>query len=270
MLKKVEQSIISACITVIITAILNFFVIFVSGNNGYIELISNKSDNNYESIIAIKNLQKSENLNKIEVRISDNITINEFKINGEVSSGNYIKIDKIFPNDIVTIEIKSDKIISKKDLIITKNGQKIGIESFNDYTNYTLKYVFLIIIYASINIAISLFLYYKDLKKHLETKKKCDDLEVKVDEIGNKLNKKIKETIIQKNLYIKEMASLERENELYRKLLLEKIKTPITEKELDEVISKKLKTIKKSSVKYLNYNDIVKIVGELVETYQEK
>ena len=81
---ELKNAIIGAILTFLVTAILQYFFLFFFGDDGKIELISNKlNDNSYQTIIALKNMSSDEYLKNIEIKLKDDIEIISLDIDGK-------------------------------------------------------------------------------------------------------------------------------------------------------------------------------------------
>ena len=61
------------------------------------------------------------------------------------------------------------------------------------------------------------------------------------------------------------MTDKERELKFYQQLLLNQTGNSMTREELEEFISKNLKTFNRKKIKYMDYEDLLKIVDNIIE-----
>ena len=262
MQKEIKFIFFNTILTVIITWLVQLCFTFIFSNHAKMEIITTRlSDGSYQSIIAIKNLKQNEYLKNIEIQVNDSINIISIRRNENVYDKK-IYVDKINPKSVEIIYLISDKKIRKSDLTIIKNNQRIEIDSFNDYTDYKIRYFILIIIYALVNAFILYFIQKKIKKENDEILTKIELQKIRQTEVEERSKEIEKKLNIQKTIYLKEMNDLKKENEFYKQLLLMKCDN-IQKEELEKIIGKQLKTFNKKNFKNLTYEDIYKIVYEM-------
>lgn len=155
--------------------------------------------------------------------------------------------------------------MDKNNTYFAKNGQKFDLNYFNEYTNIYLYTIVMIIIYAIINFLISLkqdIANARIMKDNNERKNKIEELLQKNEEY---LQKIVKKSNAQKTLYIKEMSDMERELNFYKNIIINICSEKITKEELENLISRKLKTFTKKHVKHLSYEDVYNIILTAVD-----
>lgn len=265
--KEIISAFISAIVTMIITIVFQFFGIFFWGDQATIELVSSDySNNEFTNVLAIKNMMRDEYLKEFVIEIDKNINVNSVIKDGkEIDNLNAIKINKISPSKLNVIIIKSDKKINKKNISIIKNHQRISIEYFNNNKNFKVSYLILVFCYFVINMFIYLITSLKTKRTHDSINEMYDKAIKKADDIEKKFIKIEKEKVYRTKIYLKEMTDRERELKFYQKLLLNQTGNSMTREELEEFISKNLKTFNKKSIKYFDYEDLLKIVDSIVE-----
>lgn len=163
------------------------------------------------------------------------------------------------------IIINSDKKITNKDISIVKNHQRVSIEYFNNNKNFKVIYFILIFIYFVINMFIYIITSIKTKKSHDNINEMYDIAIKKSDNIEKQFIKIEKEKIYHKKLYLKEMTDKERELKFYQQLLLNQTGNSMTREELEEFISKNLKIFNRKKIKYMDYEDLLKIVDNIIE-----
>lgn len=267
MKKEILSAFISAIATMILTIVSQFLGIYFWGDQATIELVSSEySKDEFTSVLAIKNMMKDEYLEEISIEIDKDIRVNTVIKDGKkIDNLNVLKIDKISPSKLSTILIQSDKKISKEKISIIKNHQRISIEYFNNIKNFKSVYLVLVLIYFIINMFIYTITSIKTKKTRDNINELYDKATKKSDDIEKKLIKIEKAEIYRKKIYLKEMTDREKELKFYQQLLLKQTGNSMTKEELEEFISKNLKTFNKKKIKYIDYEDILKIVGNIIE-----
>ena len=268
MWKEIRSSIISAVITIIITGIGSVIVSYYNSPAAKVTLGYFKIDNeNYVNSIMIKNVKKDEYLNEFDIIVDSNIQINDVKINEKKISvkDNIVKVNSLNPDSSIIVWISTNSKLDKNNTYFAKNGQKFDLNYFNEYTNIYLYTIVMIIIYAIINFLISLkqdIANARIMKDNNERKNKIEEMLQKNEEY---LQKIVKKSNAQKTLYIKEMSDMERELNFYKNIIINICSEKITKEELENLISRKLKTFTKKHVKHLSYEDVYNIILKAVD-----
>lgn len=267
MKKELLSAFISAVVTMILTIIFQFLGIFFWGDQATIELVSSDySNNEFTNVLAVKNMMKDEYLKEIVIEIDKTISVNSVIKDGiETDDLNVLKISKISPSKLSIIIINSDKKITNKNISIIKNHQRVSSENFNNNKNFKVSYLILVLCYFVINMFLCFLASLKTKKSHDSINEMYDKANKKADNIEKKLIKIEKEQAYRTKIYLKEMTDRERELKFYQQLLLNQTGNSMTGEELEEFISKNLKTFSKKKIKYLDYEDLLKIVDNIVE-----
>lgn len=267
MKKEIMSAFTSAIVTMILTIVFQYLGIVFWGDQATIELISsNYSNNEFANVLAVKNMMKDEYLKELFIEIDKDINVNSVIKDGkEIDDLNVLEIKKISPSKISMIIINSDKKITNKDISIVKNHQRVSIEYFNNNKNFKVIYLILIFIYFVINMFIYIITSIKTKKSHDNINEMYDIAIKKSDNIEKQFIKIEKEKIYHKKLYLKEMTDKERELKFYQQLLLNQTGNSMTREELEEFISKNLKTFNRKKIKYMDYEDLLKIVDNIIE-----
>lgn len=257
----------NSIIETIITVVLTFIFAWINGQKASIELASVKMvDRNYYNTILIKNLQNSEYLKDIEFVIDSKIDVISILENGEmINNSNKIKIKEQVPQNVITINFITSEKMSKNNLMIIKNNQKIEYNYFNDRKNINLYVVIVIVIYALIDFIISLFTDSRQKKRIEKYNKDLEKTEEKAKIAEEKILDIEKTIAVRKIVYLKELNDMEKEVSFYQKLLLKQFNNKITKEELEKLITKELKLFSKKKMKSLNYEDVITIVENMIE-----
>lgn len=265
MKKEIISAIVSAIVTLIITVIFQVVGIFIWGDNAKIQLISSDySNKEFTNIIAVKNMKKDEYLKNVSIEIDNNINVSSIIVDGKIiDNSNILTFDKIHPKKLSIIIIKSNKKISKNNISIVKNNQRISLEYFNDRTNFSAIYFILIMIYFIINLVLNLFSTHKKEKSNDSIKELYKQASERADNIERKFINIEKREIYRKKIYLKEMVDKEKELKFYQQLLLKQTGNIMTREQLEEFISKNLKTFSKKKIKYMDYEDVLKIIDNI-------
>lgn len=269
MIKEIKNGIVTAIMTFFITIVLQYLVVYFFADDGKMQLTCNKiNDNNYQTIIAIKNMSSDEYLKNVEIKFKDNIEIIAVEQDGKLTGNNEnIVLKKLTPKAVSIIKINSKQSITDNDIIIIKNGSNITLSIFNDESNYKLIYLILVVTYAIINFAIGLYFDYKNYEHYNNAKKsteaeneklniKCNDAIKRMNKIEDKLEKTEKESLIEHTIYLKELNQLEKENNFLKDILLKNIDNKITKEELEKLLIENMKRISKDKISYLTYDDV--------------
>ena len=261
-----------ALIAPIVTLIYSLITPYLFGTNGYIEYVSKMIENErYQNTIFVKNMRKNEYLKKIDFVVSSEIKIDDLIVNDNKTDAinNTIAIFDILPQDVSIISFITNKKLNNNNLHVVKNNQTIDISYFNNIGNVNIKIFIIVLIYALINIIFAYLSKRRMNNYKLEYEKIMNNQEEKIVDLESKMAAIIKEEKTIKAVNIKEMSDFERELEFYKSVILKICNKNMTKNELENEISKSLKTFSKKKFKYLNYNDVYNIIGELMGSYED-
>ena len=267
MSKLLKETITNAIIGCIVTVIIQFLLEYAFGSDAKIVFISNKLTNGeYQTILSLKNINKYEYLKDVEIKISDEIKINKVIINGNEIESTEIIFRQTEPSEIATAIITSNQKLRKEDVKIVKNNQSIELESLNEYTNYKIAYLIIIVICVSISAIIQ---YFASKKFQQEIEKNKDDLQkigeyAKILEQQEKTLEKINTS--QRAIHIKEIGDMEKELEFYKNLVYKTSDKKITKEELEKIVEKELKLFKNKKFKRLDYASTFKLIMDITKT----
>ena len=270
---EIKNGIIGAVLTFLVTAILQYSFLFFFGDDGKIQLISNKlNDNSYQTIIALKNMSSDEYLKNIEIKLKNDIQIISLDIDGKLMEDfSVINFEDIIPTATSVIRIISEEDITEDDLIVIKNGANISVEEFNKVTNYKILYLIIIISYTIISFIIELWFNSKNYKNYKKTKdeiteeynsmRKENELTLsQIRKIEKQLESSKRKLSIEHTIYIKELNQLEKENVFLKNMLLKKYDKKLNKEQLEEMLIKEMKKFSRKNVRYLTYDDVYNII----------
>ena len=129
-----KKEIINNLFGAIITIILTLFFAWIRGSKASIELSSvEKEDGKFYNTILIKNMQKSEYLENIEFIVDSNIEVIYVSKNEKLlENSNKIIMDEQEPESVNVVNFTTNTKITRDNLKLIKNGQKIDYTYFND------------------------------------------------------------------------------------------------------------------------------------------
>lgn len=261
MREDIKSILLNAALTLVVSALLQGLTVYIFHNDGIIELSSSKiEDGKYENVISIKNMSNSKYMKQFELLINDDIKTEE----------NKIIVEKIEPSKIKNIVFYSNKIVLKKDITIVNNNMRIEIDSLNEYTDYKIRYLVLILIYIGINSIIIICSYSKYNKEKELNKKEMDSVEKEHAELLEKVEKLEEKTDVLKIAHSMECSDLEKENEFYKSICLKLVGNSFSKEELEKLVRKELKTFSKKNIEHMNYNDIISISTLLYRKSKEE
>lgn len=257
--KNIKSTLIQTVASIIIMS----FITWVVNPDATITIAnSSNSSNQNVATILIKNITKDEYLKEFDIIIDNQVGIYNVQYNGEKYNidKNVIAVPQILPDDSIVFTLTTEQELDSSNIIVAKNSQKIGINYFENYFNWYIYTIILILCYCAINS----FLAYKTDKKNIkyaeEQSKKMDSLESEVKSEQNKLDHTLKKQIVFDKLYVKEMADLETELAFYKKIVVKMSGNSMTKEEMEKIISKELKTFNKKTIKHVDYKYIVDLV----------
>lgn len=275
---ELKNAIIGAILTFLVTAILQYSFLFFFGDDGKIELICNKlNDNSYQTIIALKNMSSDEYLKNIEIKLKDDIEIISLDIDGK-STENFsvINFEDVVPTVTSVITIISEEDITEEDLIIIKNGANVSVEEFNKATNYKIFYLIIIISYTITSFIIELWFNSKNYKNYKKTKdeiteeynsiRKENEVTLsQISKIEKELESSKRKLSIEHTIYVKEMNQLEKENIFLKNMLLKKYDKKISKEQLETMLIKEMKRFSRKNIRHLTYDDVYNIIESKIK-----
>lgn len=265
MKNEYKSLIISSVLPLVLSLLGQMFFLYFFGDEGKMQIVSSVlTDENYQTIISLKNMNDDEYLKNVEIIIDNEVEVIAAEINGE-HVDEELNFSEISPKSVSTLIIISEQELTEDDITIIKNGSKITIENFNNVTNYKLIYLLIALTYFIINMVMCLWIDSKNKKRVIETNKQIEETKKKADICEAKSQQLLKEERVNKTIYLKEMSDMEKEVQFYQQIILKCVNKEITRTELEKIISKELKTFTRKKMKHLSYNDVYKIVNELSE-----
>lgn len=274
----IKHSLVGAILTFVVTAILQYFILFIGGDDGKIMLVNNElNDDTYQTIVALKNMSSDEYLRNVEIKVNDDIEILSVNLDGrEIEINSKIIFDDINPDSISAVQIISEQYIDKDDLIIIKNESAISIEEFNKTENYKLRYLIIVFLYAIVNFVIGIWFEVKSFKEYAKTKseitKEYDEMReennktlMRISEIEKDLEVSNRKLAIKHTIYIKELNQLEKENQFLKDMLLKKFDGILSEDKLEELLIKEMKRLSKKNIHYLTYDDVYNLIEATIK-----
>lgn len=268
--KEIKGALLSTIISILLPAIFTLVMTFVLGNQGEIIYSSILIEDKYINNITIKNMQKNEYLNNLSILINEEVDVkdNIVFVNGKNNKieKNSIELKKIKPKEVVNISFETDKKIDAENLFLIKSKQKIGVENFNKKENLNIYLFILLGFYCVVNFIIYLIGNIKENKRYENYNKKLEKAEKSSESCEKEIKELIKKENVNRTIFVKEMNDMEKELKFYQQIILKCVNKEMTKSELENLISKNLKTFNKKKIKHLSYNDLYQMVCGLAET----
>lgn len=269
--KLIIDAVVTSLISSIILIIVNSSIYWFYKEKANISISSSTFvDNQYITVINIKNYQKSEAISEINLWFNNN-EIKKTDTNLKNSYDkitNNIKIEGIMPEYTGSIILYSEKEINEQNLKIEldEKANVVFLSSQRESAYIQIeKYLGTAFVYfLEFTVMLIIDKRYYD-KKRREAQDECNRLEVTVKMTENRVNELLKQQShiklkLQKRIidYSKELSFWK---DTIRKLLYQSKENKITDNEVFQIVTKNLKTYQ--TLEKCNYEDIEDAINEI-------
>jgi len=256
----------AAIISLGITLLINYLTLPDAKIN---QSVFKDKNNNYINTIMIKNTKSNDYLDELKIVVDSDISINSVLINNESIKydDNSIVVEKIKPKESSIIIIVTDSKIDKDNIVFVSNNQKYDMEYFNDYIFVPAYVIITIISYSILTFIFSVRSDVKRSRMKEEEDKEYNSMKETLknqEEISDSIKRRLQ---AQATVHLKEIHDMNIELDFYQKLIINLCNEKISKDDLDNLISKKLKTFKHNKKKVLSYEDAYEMVVAAMEKH---